>query len=97
MGIPIALLHGDMADVEKPTRNYMTFCIDPFLKKIRDELNAKMIDKKEFLAGKKVETKRASYSNMFDVATAVDKYKYFIIKNYQESSEAIKGGEKNEA
>ncbi|MFS0596816.1 phage portal protein [Peribacillus frigoritolerans] len=97
LGIPIALLHGDMGDVEKPTRNYMTFCIDPFLKKIRDELNAKMIDKKEFLAGKKVETKRASYSNMFDVATAVDKYKYFIIKNYQESSEALKGGEKNEA
>lgn len=124
LGIPIALLHGDMADVEKPTRNYMTFCIDPFLKKIRDELNAKMIDKKEFLAGKKVETKRVSYSNIFDVAAAVDKLrasgafngnelrealgeervddpmmdKYFITKNYQESSEALKGGEnKDEA
>ncbi|MDF9762273.1 hypothetical protein OKW24_004046 [Peribacillus simplex] len=46
LGIPVSLLHGDMADVEKPTRNYMTFCIDPFLKKIKDELNAKMIDKK---------------------------------------------------
>jgi HK97 family phage portal protein len=124
LGIPIALLHGDMADVEKPTRNYMTFCIDPFLKKIRDELNAKMIDKKEFLAGKKVETKRVSYSNIFDVAAAVDKLrasgafngnelrealgeervddpmmdKYFITKNYQESAEALKGGEnKDEA
>ncbi|WP_349730445.1 phage portal protein [Peribacillus frigoritolerans] len=125
LGIPIALLHGDMADVEKPTRNYMTFCIDPFLKKIRDELNAKMIDKKEFLAGKKVETKRVSYSNIFDVAAAVDKLrssgvangnelreelglerveddpmldKYVITKNYQESSEALKGGEnKDEA
>ncbi|MGE6380007.1 phage portal protein [Peribacillus muralis] len=124
LGIPIALLHGDMVDVEKPTRNYMTFCIDPFLKKIRDELNAKMIDKKEYLAGKKMEVKRVSYSNMFDVATAVDKLrssgtvngnelreelglervddpmmdKYFITKNYQESSEALKGGEnKDEA
>ncbi|WP_338566946.1 phage portal protein [Peribacillus frigoritolerans] len=123
LGIPISLLHGDMADVEKPTRNYMTFCIDPFLKKIKDELNAKMIDKKEYLAGKKIETKRISYSNMFDVAAAVDKLrssgvsngnelreelglerveddpmldKYVITKNYQESSEALKGGEKDE-
>lgn len=120
LGIPVSLLHGDMADVEKPTRNYMTFCIDPFLKKIKDELNAKMIDKKEFLAGKKMETKRVSYSNMFDVAAAADKLRaagifngnelrealgeervddpimdrYFITKNYQESSESLKGGEK---
>ncbi|WP_455430779.1 phage portal protein [Peribacillus butanolivorans] len=123
LGIPIALLHGDMADVEKPTRNYMTYCIDPFLKKIKDELNAKMIDKTDYLAGKKMETKRVSYSNMFDVAAAVDKLrssgvangnelreelglerveddpmldKYVITKNYQESSDALKGGEKDE-
>ncbi|WP_249596553.1 phage portal protein [Peribacillus frigoritolerans] len=123
LGSPISLLHGDMADVEKPTRNYMTFCIDPFLKKIKDELNAKLIDKKDYLAGKKMETKRVSNINMFDVATAVDKLRasgtfngnelrealgeervddpimdrYFITKNYQESSEALKGGEEDEA
>ena len=122
LGIPISLLHGDMADVEKPTRNYMTFCIDPFLKKIKDELNAKLIDKKDYLAGKKMETKRVSNINLFDVATAVDKLRasgtfngnelrealgeervddpimdrYFITKNYQESSEALKGGEEDE-
>ncbi|WP_260399796.1 phage portal protein [Peribacillus simplex] len=123
LGIPISLLHGDMADVGKPTRNYMTFCIDPFLKKIKDELNAKLIDKKDYLAGQKMETKRVSNINMFDVATAVDKLRasgtfngnelrealgeervddpimdrYFITKNYQESSEALKGGEEDEA
>ncbi|WP_363929458.1 phage portal protein [Peribacillus frigoritolerans] len=123
LGIPISLLHGDMADIEKPTRNYMTFCIDPFLKKIKDELNGKLIDKKDYLAGKKMETKRVSNINLFDVATAVDKLRasgtfngnelrealgeervdepimdrYFITKNYQESSEALKGGERNEA
>jgi HK97 family phage portal protein len=119
LGIPVSLLRGDMADVEKPTRNYMTFCIDPFLKKIKDELNAKVIDKKDYLAGKKMEAKRVTYSNMFDVATAADKLrssgiasgnelreelglerdddpmldKFVITKNYQESSEALKGGE----
>ncbi|MGD7007616.1 phage portal protein [Metabacillus sp. 84] len=119
LGIPIPLIRGDMADIEKLTRNYMTFCIDPLLKKIRDELNAKLIDRADYLNGEKVETKRISYSNMFDIATAVDKLRssgtlngnelrealglervddpmmdvYFITKNYQESSEALKGGE----
>lgn len=121
LGIPIPLIQGDMADVEKVTRNYMTFCIDPFLKSIKDEMNAKLIDKKEYLAGRKLESKRVSYSNMFDVATAVDKLrssgvmsgnelreelgkereddpmldKFVITKNYQESNEALKGGEKD--
>lgn len=73
LGIPISLLKGDMADVEKPTRNYMNFCIDPIIKKISDELNAKFIDKSEFLKGKIVDIRRITYSNIFDVATAVDK------------------------
>jgi HK97 family phage portal protein len=73
LGIPVAILHGNMADVEKPTRNLMTFCIDPLLKKIKDELNAKVIVKKDYLAGKRVEVRRVTYRNMFDVATAVDK------------------------
>jgi HK97 family phage portal protein len=118
LGIPIALLKGDMADVEKQTRNYMTFCIDPLLKKIKDECNAKFIDKPDYLKGIQMDIRRISYSNIFDVATAVDKLrasgiftgnelreelgeeraddpmldKFFITKNYQESSDALKGG-----
>ena len=72
-GIPLAFLRGDMADVEKQTRNYMTFCIDPLLKKVTDELNAKLFSKGEYMSGSRVEAKRISHSNMFDVATAADK------------------------
>src|SRR5699024_8253465 len=73
LGIPIALLHGEMADVEKQTRNYMTFCINPLIKKISDELNAKFIDKKDFLMGDRIDVRRVTYNNIFDVATQVDK------------------------
>lgn len=119
LGVPIALLKGEMADVEKQTRNYMIFCIDPLLKKIKDELNAKFIEKEDFLSGKRMDIKAISYSNIFDVATAVDKLrasgiftgnelreklgeeraddpmldKFVITKNYQESSQALEGGE----
>lgn len=89
LGIPIAMLKGEMADVEKQTRNYMNFCIDPFLKKIRDEGNAKFIDKADFLKGKRMEIKRISYNNIFDVATAVDKLRAAGIFNGNELREEL--------
>lgn len=73
LGIPVALIHGDMADVEKNTRNYMTFCIDPLLKKIKDELSGKFIDKQDFLNGERIDIRRVSYRDLFDLASAVDK------------------------
>ena len=119
LGIPIALIKGDMADVENPTRNFMRFCIDSFLKKISDELNAKLFTRADFLQGKRIDIKRISYNNIFDVAASVDKLRasgvfngnelreelgaervdddmmnqYFITKNYQELSDALKGGD----
>ena len=119
IGIPVSLLRGDMADVEKQTKNYMFFTIAPLLKKIKDEANVKFFTQKEYLAGQCIDIRKASYQNIFDLATAVDKLissgvfngdeirtetgynitgeeihkKYFVTKNYQESSEALKGGE----
>lgn len=119
LGIPIALIKGDQADVENPTRNFMRFCIDSFLKKISDELNAKLFTRADFLQGQRIDIKRISYNNIFDVAASVDKLRasgvfngnelreelgaervddemmnqYFITKNYQELSDALKGGD----
>lgn len=84
LGVPVSLVHGDMADVEKQTRNYMTFCIDPLLKKIKDELDAKFVDKKDYLAGEKFDIRRVSYSNLFDLATAVDKLRSSGVMNGNE-------------
>src|SRR5699024_6478515 len=39
VGYPVAFLRGDMADVEKITRNYLRFCIDPILEVIENEIN----------------------------------------------------------
>lgn len=89
LGIPIALLKGEMADVEKQTRNFMNFCIDPLNKKIKDELNAKFIEKKDYLKGKRMEVKRISYSNMFDVASSVDKLRAAGVANGNELREEL--------
>jgi HK97 family phage portal protein len=73
IGIPVSLLHGDMADVEKQTKNYMMFTVNPFLKKIKDEGNYKFLSKEDYLKGDRMEIKTISYNSLFDIADKVDK------------------------
>lgn len=73
MGIPVSLIYGSMADVEKQTKNYMMFTVSPLLKKICDEGNAKFFTKEEYLEGQKLVAKSISYHSIFDLANAADK------------------------
>ena len=73
IGIPTSLIYGEMADVDKQTKNYMVFTVKPLLKKICDEVNAKFFEKQEYLNGQKVEAKAVSYQTIFDLAEAIDK------------------------
>ncbi|PGD46438.1 phage portal protein, partial [Bacillus toyonensis] len=72
-GIPTALLYGEMADVEKQTKNYMLFTVKPLLKKISDEANVKFFEKEEYLLGQKIEIKSVSYQSIFELAESIDK------------------------
>jgi HK97 family phage portal protein len=72
-GIPKSLLYGEMADVEKQTKNYMLFTISPLLKKIKDEANVKFFEMEEYLSGERIEIKSISYNSLFDLATSIDK------------------------
>ena len=120
IGIPMSLLRGDMADVDKQTKNYMFFTVSPLLKKIKDEADVKFFTQKEYLSGNNIEVRKPSYRDIFDLATSADKLRasgimngneirselglervegnemldaYVITKNYQDGSEALKGGE----
>lgn len=123
IGIPVSLIRGDMADVEKQTKNYMFFTVSPLLLKIKNEADVKFFTKKEYLDGNCIDIRKPSYRDIFDLATSIDKLKasgfangnelrdevgwdrvddpimdaYFITKNYQESSEALKGGENSDS
>lgn len=84
LNIPIPLVLGEIADIEKPTRNFMLFGVDPFIKKIGDELNGQLFTKTEYFSGKKMEIKRVSYRDIFDVASAVDKLRASGVANGNE-------------
>lgn len=73
VGMPIPFLKGDMADIEKITRNYMKFCIDPIIKVINDELNMQFMTESEYLKGNVIDVKRVGWRDIFDVAVSVDK------------------------
>ncbi|EOO30889.1 HK97 family phage portal protein [Bacillus cereus VD133] len=73
IGIPVALIYGEMADVEKQTKNYMLFTVRPLLKKLSDEANVKFFEMSEYLLGRKIEVKAVSYQSIFELATSIDK------------------------
>ncbi|MBS6601174.1 MAG: phage portal protein [Clostridium sp.] len=73
--IPPALLKGDMADIEKVTDNFLTFCIDPLVDMINSEINRKRYGKKAYLEGSKLEidTTCIKHIDVFSIAEKVDK------------------------
>lgn len=73
LGIPTSLVHGDMAEFETAIKAYIKFCIAPLVKKIQDELNAKLIDKNDFLNGSKIEVRGVTEKSVIENAEAVDK------------------------
>ncbi|MFW5437110.1 phage portal protein [Paenibacillus apiarius] len=73
IGIPTSLVHGDMAEYETSIKAYIKFCIGPLVKKIHDELNAKLISKQDYNNGLKIEVYGVAEMNPLEVANAIDK------------------------
>lgn len=88
-GIPLPLIRGDMADVEKVTKNYMMYTIKPLLKKISDEANAKFIEKEAFLNGETITVRVATYLDIFDLSNSIDKLRSSGIVNGNEIREEL--------
>ncbi|MFC0232745.1 phage portal protein [Vagococcus entomophilus] len=73
LGIPPALVHGEMADLESNKQSYVEFCINPLLKKIEDELNAKMLEPVEYQKGKQFEVVGINKPDPFKDSEKIDK------------------------
>jgi len=73
LGIPNALIHGDLAEYETSIKAYIKFCVGPLIKKLSDELNAKLIDKDNCLKGERIEVRGVIEKTAIENAEAVDK------------------------
>lgn len=73
LGIPSAIIMGSLSDYETAVKSYIKFTNNPILKKYTDEFNAKLIDKKEYQAGKRIEAFGIQVKSATENAEAVDK------------------------
>lgn len=73
IGVPSALIHGEMADLEANMEAYIKFCITPLLKKIEDELNAKLFETDEYLNGNHIEVIGINKPDIFKRSESIDK------------------------
>ncbi|MDA2567516.1 phage portal protein [Bacillus cereus] len=73
--VPIGILKGDVADVEKQMDSFLAFCIQPIAKLIQDEFNRKMFTKEEYLKRTylKVDTTKIKVVDITKLATSMDK------------------------
>lgn len=73
--IPPSLLKGDIADIEKITDNFLTFCIDPLVDLIQTEINRKRYRKDNFLNGSYlyIDTTTIRHLDIFSIAEKIDK------------------------
>lgn len=73
LGIPVALVRGDMSEYETALKAYDKFCYGPFLKKISDELNNKTIKKKDYQNGRKIKVRGIVIDDPLERLDKVDK------------------------
>lgn len=73
--MPPVITRGDVQDTSKAVDQMLTFCIDPLVDNLQEEINRKRIGKSEFLKGTKVEidTRTIKHIDILESATAIDK------------------------
>lgn len=73
IGVPSALVHGEMADLKFNKEAFRDLCVEPLISKIEDELNAKILDRSDYEAGKAIKVTGVLKRNILDYATQTDK------------------------
>jgi HK97 family phage portal protein len=71
LGIPPSLIHGEMADLDNSMKSFDQYGKRHFMRKIQDELNAKLFTPAEYLAGQHV--KIINQKSPLESAEAADK------------------------
>lgn len=74
-GIPPALLRGDVQGVSDAMEQYLTFCIDPLVDMLREEIVRKFIGRSAFMRGDNFafDTRQIKHIDVIGAAASIDK------------------------
>lgn len=73
LGVPPSLIFGEMADLKENMKAYLTFCINPLIKKIEDELNNKFFSYRQMRDGNKIKVIGVNKANPLENSEQADK------------------------
>ena len=75
VGVPPALVRGDVQGISDVVDQLLTFCIDPLCDMLQEEINRKRIGQAEYLKGTKtvISTKTIKHIDLFSITAAMDK------------------------
>lgn len=73
LGIPTALIHGEIADLSNSLKAYVKLTLNPLIKKVNDELKAKIISKSDYQKGKTILVNGMRTQDIFELAVQVEK------------------------
>lgn len=73
IGIPVSILHGELADLESAQKVLNLYTLKSIYKKVEDELNAKIIALSEYISGRHWKVIGLGKKDIFDLASSIDK------------------------
>ena len=73
--MPVSIANGNVQDTSKAIDEFLTFCIDPLIELLADEMCRKLYTRNQIVQGcyVKFDTKAIKHIDLLDVATAIDK------------------------
>lgn len=73
IGVPTALIYGEKAELDSNIKAFRQLCVTPLVKKLQDELIAKVISRKEYANGERIKVVKVLPKDLLEYATQIDK------------------------
>lgn len=73
IGVPTALIYGEKAELDSNIKAFRKLCITSLVKKLQDELIAKIITRREYAKGERIKVTNVLPISILENATQIDK------------------------
>ncbi len=73
IGVPTALIYGEKAELDQNIKAFRQLCVSSLVKKLQDELMAKILSRKEYDKGERIKVTKVLPKDLLDYATQIDK------------------------
>ncbi|WP_424685136.1 phage portal protein [Enterococcus sp.] len=73
IGVPTALIYGEKAELNDNMDAFRKLCLNSIVKKVKDELTAKLLTKKEYQSGVRIEIRGVMRRDPLELAESIDK------------------------